>query len=149
MRLFINSLLFIVGPMFVIIGLSAPIAAQEKTPLQQDRNLTMKVLARSMNQLKNTDNLAVMEDPATAIVSATNKLSNMWPEGSGGEKTRAKDEIWSNISDFNTKLTDMKDAADKLLIAVKGTDKTLVKSRFFSVGRTCSGCHKIYRGPKS
>ena len=148
MRFFIKSLLSLVGPMFVIIGLSAPTAAQDKTALQQDRNLTMKVLARSMSQLKKANNVADMEGPASAILSATKQLFNMWPEGSGGAKTRAKNEIWSNISDFNAKLTDMKKAANNLLLAVKGTDRTIVQSRFISVGKTCGGCHKIYRGPK-
>ena len=148
MRLFINSLLFIVGPMFVIIGLSAPTAAQEKTPLQQDRNLTMKVLARSMNQLKNTDNLAVMEDPATAIVSATNKLSNMWPEGSGGSSTRAKSEIWDKMADFKAKMMNMQNAADKLVSATGVADLGVAKSAFSGVGRTCGACHKLFRKPK-
>jgi len=140
--------MLILVPMIVFIGLCATTAAQEKSALQQDRNLKMKILARSMNQIKNATGLTDMQAPATAIVSATKNLFNLWPEGSGGENTRAKNEIWSNMADFKAKLTDMKDAADKLSLVVNGTDETMVKSRFFAVGRTCSACHKIYRRPK-
>ena len=148
MRQVMKSLLLFVGPMIVFVGFSATTTAQDKTVLQQDRNLTMKIIARSMNQIKNATDLADMEIPATAIVSATNKLFNMWPKGSGAGKTRARNEIWSNMADFKAKLTEMKDAADKLSSVVKGTDMTVVKSRFIAVGRTCGACHKIYRGPK-
>lgn len=145
----IKSFLLVVGPMIVLVGFSATTAAQDKTVLQQERNLTMKILARSMNQIKNATDFADKENPVTAIVLATNKLFNMWPKGSGGGKTRAKNEIWSNMADFKNKLTDMGDAADRLLTVVKQTDATKFKTRFIAVGRTCGACHKIYRGPKS
>ena len=93
MQPLIKSLLFILGPLIVFVVFSATTAAQDKTVLQQDRNLTMKILARSMNQIKKTTDLADIKKSATAIVSATDKLFNMWPEGSGGGKTRAKNEI--------------------------------------------------------
>ena len=143
MQPLIKSLLIIVGPLIAFVVFSATTAAKDKTALQQDRNLTMKIIARSMNQIKKASDLADMKIPATAIVSATDKLFNMWPEGSGGENTRAKNEIWSNMADFKAKLMDMKDAADKLSSVVKGIDKAPVKSRFIAVGRTCGGCHKI------
>ena len=58
MQPLIKSLLFILGPLIVFVVFSATTAAQDKTVLQQDRNLTMKILARSMNQIKKTTDLA-------------------------------------------------------------------------------------------
>ena len=129
-------------------GISLTSYAQEKSMLQQDRNATMKILARSMGQLKNASNVTDMKSPADTIVSATKKLFDLWPKGSGGGLTRAKDEIWLNMSDFGSKLNDMKKAADKLVSTLDGTNIGAAKSAFISVGRTCGACHKIYRGPK-
>ena len=139
---------FLVAPMIIIIGLALHSHAQDKTALQQERTATMKILARSMGQLKNASDTADMKIPAIAIASATNKLFNMWPDGSGGGNTRAKAQIWSDKSDFNAKFMDLKEAADELVSSVDGTDLALAKSAFISVGRTCGTCHKIYRGPK-
>jgi cytochrome c556 len=52
------------------------------------------------------------------------------------------------MSDFESKLNDMKKAADKLVSTLDGTNIGAAKSAFISVGRTCGACHKIYRGPK-
>ena len=148
MLLIIKFLRFLVGPMIIIIGLALNSYAQDKTALQQKRTATMKILARSMGQLKNASDIADMKIPAIAIASATNKLFNMWPGGSGGGSTRAKAEIWSDKTDFKAKLMDLKKATDMLVSSVDGTDLALAKSAFIGVGRTCGTCHKLYRGPK-
>jgi len=114
MLLIINFLRFLVGPMIIIIGLALNSYAQDKTALQQKRTATMKILARSMGQLKNASDITDMKIPAIAIASATNKLFNMWPGGSGGGSTRAKAEIWSDKTDFKAKLMDLKKATDSL-----------------------------------
>ena len=72
----------------------------------------------------------------------------MWPEGSGGVSTRAKEKIWDNMDDFKSKLMDMENVAYKLLLTTNGLDLSLAKDAFISVGRTCGRCHKDYRKPK-
>ncbi len=148
MQLIIKFLRFLVGPIIIIIGLTLNSYAQDKTALQQERTATMKILARSMGQLKNASDIADMKIPAIAIASATNKLLNMWPSGSGGGSTRAKAQIWSDKTDFKAKLMDLKKATGKLVSSVDGTDLASAKSAFIGVGRTCGTCHKLYRGPK-
>ena len=148
MQLTLKFFCFLVAPMIIIIGLALHSHAQDKTALQQERTATMKILARSMGQLKNASDTADMKIPAIAIASATNKLFNMWPSGSGGGNTRAKAQIWSDKTDFKAKLMDLKKASDKLLSSVDGSDLSLAKTAFIGVGRTCGTCHKLYRGPK-
>jgi len=148
MQLTLKFFRFLVAPMIIIIGLTLNSYAQDKTALQQERTATMKILARSMGQLKNASDIADMKIPAIAIASATNKLFNMWPEGSGGGNTRAKAQIWSDKTDFKAKLVDLKKAGDELVSSVDGTDLAVAKSAFIGVGRTCGTCHKLYRGPK-
>ena len=148
MQLIIKIIGFLVGPIIISVGLALTSYAEDKTDLQKNRNATMKILARSMGQLKNSTDISGMKIPAIAIASATNKLFIMWPNGSGGSSTRAKTEIWSDKSDFMAKLMDMKNAADELVSSVDGTDLAAAKSAFIGVGRTCGTCHKLYRGPK-
>ena len=148
MQLTLKFFLFLLAPMMIIIGLAINSYAQDKTTLQQERTSAMKILARSMGQLKNASDIAEMKIPAIAIASATNKLFNMWPDGSGGGSTRAKAQIWSDITDFKAKLMDLKKAADELVSSVDGPDLAVAKSAFIGVGKTCGTCHKLYRGPK-
>ena len=91
---------YCLAPMVVAMSLSLPTVAQEKTALQKERTAKMKILARSMFQLKNALNAASMKAPATAIAATSRKLANMWPEGSGGSSTRAKSEIWNGFERF-------------------------------------------------
>ena len=127
---------------------SSHVIAQEKTPLQLERNTAMKTLARSMRLLKSAQSVSEMRTPATTILAETKKITAMWPEGSGGVSTRAKEKIWDNMDDFKSKLMDMEKVAYKLLLTTNGLDLSLAKDAFISVGRTCGRCHKDYRKPK-
>ena len=129
-------------------GASQLALAQEKTAFQKERNAQMKILGQSMGKLKRASNTAAMRAPAAAISNATKKLTTMWPAGSGGPATRAKAEIWSNSADFNAKMEAMQSAADALIQAAAGSDLGAARAAFGGVGRTCGGCHKVYRGPK-
>ena len=91
---------------------------------------------------------STQDHAAAAIAAATKKLGDMWPAGSGGSATRAKAEVWSNMGDFKAKLGAMQSATDALIKASAGSDLGAAKKAFGSVGRTCGGCHKVYRGPK-
>ena len=138
----------LVGVMLAFGGASQLALAQEKTAFQKDRNAQMKILGQFMGQLKRASNTAAMRAPAAAISNATKKLTAMWPAGSGGPTTRAKAEIWANSADFNAKMEAMQSAADALILAAAGSDLGAAKAAFAGVGRTCGGCHKVYRGPK-
>ena len=138
----------LVGGMSAFGGASQLSLAQEKTDFQRDRNAQMKMLGQSMGQLKRASETAAMRAPAATISNATKKLTAMWPSSSGGPATRAKAEIWANLADFNAKMEAMQSAADALIKAAAGSDLGAAKAAFGGVGRTCGGCHKVYRGPK-
>lgn len=148
MKFVFKSICIYLVPVVVVMSLSLPTAAQEKTALQKERTAKMKILARSMLQLKNSPNVTSMKAPATAIAVTSRKLANMWPEGSGGSSTRAKSEIWDKMADFKAKMMNMQNAADKLVSATGVADLGVAKSAFSGVGRTCGACHKLFRKPK-
>ncbi len=60
-------------------------------------------------------------------------------------KTRAREGIWTNKADFDTKANDLVKAAADLEAAAKtgDKDKTLAAAR--CSGKGCSGCHDQFR----
>ena len=86
---------------------------------------------------------------ATAINAIAAMASDIFPKGSGGDKTRAKDEIWQNMGDFNKALSAFQAASAKLLEAANSGDKAAVGAALGGVGKSCGGCHKPFRKKKS
>ena len=122
--------------------------AAGKTAIQEERNTYMKKLSSAMRQINRAESTKNMEAPTIVIIEYTKKLKTLWPPKSGGDNTRAKEEIWKNINDFDKKMLSMEAAASLLLKSISKADVILAKKAFRAVGKTCSSCHKLYRGPK-
>ena len=80
------------------------------------------------------------------IVANVDKHASLFPKGTdrgelGAKATRAKPEIWSDWSTFETKLGALKKVASK----VADGDMAAAKG----IGKTCGGCHKLFRGKKA
>jgi cytochrome c556 len=63
----------------------------------------------------------------------------------GTIKTRAREGIWSNKSDFDSKANDLVKAAADLEAAAKAGDKDKTLAAARAVGKGCSGCHDQFR----
>ena len=68
-----------------------------------------------------------------------------FPKGSEGGTTRAKPGIWENMDDFESKLEDLRSAADELAAAAKGGDKKAIMMAFQETGGACKACHDEYK----
>jgi cytochrome c556 len=82
---------------------------------------------------------------ASMIVASADKLAGLFPKGTGrgdldAKVTRAKPEIWSDMNTFKEKLAALRGVASK----VAGGDLAAAKD----MGKTCGGCHKLFRGKK-
>ena len=84
---------------------------------------------------------------AEAVQGIATMALNAFPEGTGGEGSRAMDEIWANWDDFLTKAQALKDAADGLAAAASSGDMAAVGEAMSDVGGSCRGCHTDYRAP--
>jgi cytochrome c556 len=60
-------------------------------------------------------------------------------------KTRAKENIWTNLQDFSSKADDLSKAAAALEDAAKTGDKGATMKAAASVGKACGACHDNYR----
>jgi cytochrome c556 len=60
-------------------------------------------------------------------------------------KTGAKDSIWKNRDDFNSKAMDMVKAAQALQLVAKSKDESNYRKAIGAVGATCKACHDDYK----
>ncbi|QQX81480.1 cytochrome c [Shewanella sp. KX20019] len=65
--------------------------------------------------------------------------------GSDNGETEALAKIWSDKTDFDAKMkTFQENAAVLALVAQKG-DKKEMKKAFMNTGKSCKGCHDVYK----
>ena len=86
-------------------------------------------------------------DHATALVQLSLMAASIFPEGTGGEQSRAKDEIWQNPAEFQTRLEALQGAASTLLQAAYSGDRERIQEDASALQRTCGGCHREFRKP--
>jgi cytochrome c556 len=79
-----------------------------------------------------------------AGASAMNVLQG-FPEDSVSDESDAKDEIWLNWSDFETKYKALKEAAAKLSQVAAGGDEAAMREQFKETAAACKACHKEYK----
>jgi cytochrome c556 len=60
-------------------------------------------------------------------------------------KTKAREGIWTNKSDFQSKADDLAKAAAGLSAAAKGGEKKAVLQAAAAVGKACGACHDNFR----
>ncbi len=85
---------------------------------------------------------------AAALQQLSKGLLVLFPQGSGGGKSRAKPEIWSDWAGFQKAVANFQAAAPGLVPAAKSGDAGKIKAATGAVGKACGGCHKPYRAPK-
>lgn len=88
---------------------------------------------------------AVASKNASTILEKLKQAQGLFPAGSGGGKSRAKAEIWSDPAGFDKAMKDGQAAAAKLAAA---KDEAAFAAAIGALGTSCKGCHEKYRLPK-
>ncbi|AZG35287.1 MULTISPECIES: c-type cytochrome [Shewanella] len=65
--------------------------------------------------------------------------------GSDKGDTEALAKIWQDKADFDSKMTAFQDNAAALAVAAKTTDENNIKQAFTNTGKSCKGCHDVYK----
>jgi cytochrome c556 len=86
---------------------------------------------------------------ANTIRDLTMMLSDVFPEGSGGEDSGAMDAIWTNAGDFQKRLAGFQGAGAHLAGAAASGDMAATQEAFQTFSRGCRGCHSDYRKPNN
>jgi cytochrome c556 len=131
-----------------------PVAAQDKAAQVTDRQASMKRMGQQLAGVKafldgNADQAAASAN-AGVLAELAAKIPDWFPPGTAmtevSVKSAAKPNIWTDRAKFTEAATALKGEADKLQVALKGTDKAAVGQQFAAVGRVgCGGCHNEFR----
>ena len=84
---------------------------------------------------------------ATALHRLSVMAADVFPQGSGGDDTRAMGEIWEDEEGFREARERLESAASGLLDAVYAGDIGAVEESVTDVQRACTGCHRTFRKP--
>ena len=85
---------------------------------------------------------------ARAMHEMSTLLLDIFPEGSGVGKTRAKPEIWTQRAKFEDAIAAFREASGKLADIADSGDMAAIFAQVKRVGKTCGGCHKPFRKKK-
>lgn len=121
-----------------------PAIAYRKAMMQanaQHMNALRALLAGGLNHPDD------VKKHADAMEKQGEMFEAMWPEGSTGPESRAKDEIWSMKDDFAAKLKAFKDATHELDETAEKGENGATLAAVTAVNATCGACHMSYRKP--
>lgn len=91
---------------------------------------------------------AVVQDSAAKLSTLVPKLPDafaMDTHTATGIKTKARDNIWTNMADFKAKADGLLQAVKGLAEAGKSGDEKALRPAFVTVGKACSNCHDSYK----
>jgi cytochrome c556 len=90
---------------------------------------------------------AVAQKAAVRVQATAGMISDVFATDTHTFKnaTKAREGIWTNKSDFDSKASDLVKAAGDLETAAKGGDKDATLAAARAVGKACSGCHDQFR----
>lgn len=136
----------------LVAGTPPGAAAQEASPTATYRTSLMEALRAHTGALRAVlDDGAPFQSDIAAHAAATHQAARMvehaFPEGSGGEATRSRDEIWENPAGFADRMAAFRAAADALDRAAAVGDVAGTGEALAEVGRSCTGCHRDFRKP--
>jgi len=114
------------------------------------RKGVMKAVGGTMGSLAAIVKGKASMSHAPALTAAMANLSqvaaDVFPAGSGGDNTRAKDNIWTEKEKFSATVKAFQTAA--MNISKASGDKAAFGAAFKALGGSCGGCHKPFRKPK-
>ena len=105
----------------------------------------MKAISRELKG-ENPD-LGRVRSGAATIADLAPQVPTWFPEGTGPDvgKTDARAEIWQKPEDFAAKAKAFREAAMAFNTAAQGSDLDSIRSAHADLGKSCKGCHDLYR----
>ena len=84
-------------------------------------------------------------DHARSMLQISRMILSMFPEGSGKGRTKSKQAIWENWSEFESAANDFERESVKLVEVAESGDMEALAKQVRATGKTCSGCHRNFR----
>lgn len=90
----------------------------------------------------------VVKTSLNNIKEAITVFPSFFPPGSEKDDDEASPKIWENKADFEARAAKLAEDADALLAQLPA-DKAAVGAALQTLGKSCGGCHELYRLKKS
>ena len=84
-------------------------------------------------------------DHALSMQQISRMTLSMFPEGSGKGRTKSKQVIWEQWSEFESAASDFERESIKLVEVAQSGDIEALSKQVRATGKTCSGCHRNFR----
>lgn len=150
---FMNSKLFQIAAISVLLCGTAAIAHEKATGVVKERMDLMDTQKDAMKVLGGMAKGQVPFDAAKAAEAAHEieetaaKIPDLFPEGTGGDPSEAKPEVWTQWDEFTADADALNKAAAALKVALEG-DSPEWQAKFKGVIDACKTCHKTFRAEK-
>ena len=119
---------------------------KERMDLMETQKDAMKVLG-AMAKGQTPFDAAKAGAAALEIEVTAAKIPELFPEGTVGEPSEAKPEIWTQWDEFTADAEQLEKAAAALKVALDGESPEW-KAKFKGVIDSCKACHKTFRMKK-
>ena len=139
----------------VLVGVPAAVLmAQDAKTMVDERVKLMKQNGAALGLLSKIAKGETEYTPAAVaaaenVLAGSGKIASLFPPGSVTSESRAKPEIWSDRAGFEGQAANLKDPAEKLVVAAKSGDKAQIGAALGPVGKVCGSCHDTYRKPQT
>jgi len=122
-------------------------AVEERQALFKEIEKTFKPVGEMLKRKQPYD-AALVEQSATQLQPLAKKIPDAFTVDTTKAKdikTKARDNIWTNMPDFKAKADNLVKALAGLSEAAKAGDEKAFRPAAIAVGRACSGCHDNYK----
>ena len=86
-----------------------------------------------------------VSDHARSILQNSRMTLSMFPKGSGKGRTKSKQSIWENWSEYESAANNFERESAKLAEVAEIGDMEELAKQVRATGKTCSGCHRNFR----
>jgi cytochrome c556 len=117
---------------------------KERMDLMKRQQKDMKLIG-DMARGKQLFDAMKASEAARDLAITSKRISDLFPAGSNGHPSDAKDEIWQSWDDFTAHASDLGERADALAASLGGSGDKDWKGAFQKMTDACKSCHKTFR----
>ena len=142
--------ILVAGAPQVVLAQSAGDVIKERRALMKSNSKTNKIVGAFVKKGKGS--AADVAAAGRRLASNAGKITALFVKGTsaadGVGKTRAKPAIWAKWSEFEAAAAKLKSAGANLAKVAATGDKAAIKVAGGAIGKSCGGCHKLFRAKK-
>ena len=144
--------MIIAGAATLIMGAAS--AHEHATGVVAERMTAMKTMETELNSIQamlsgvEQFDLARLRDHVATLHDNCHRTGSLFPAGSLDRHSHARAAVWSEPERFRQELQKLHEASEALVETVADGDRAGIAVATADLGKTCEGCHAIFRKPE-